>query len=432
MISRWQWVLMLFARKLWLRVALLGIAGVVTAVAGILLAPYVPDAWTFKIGAQAIDGILNVLASSMLAVTVFSVSTMVAAYGAATTNVTPRATRLLMEDNTSKNVLGTFIGSFLYSLVGIIALSTGLYGDQGRAILLVVTIGLIALIAVTIMRWIDFLARFGRLGDTIERVEEATWDAMKTRLDQAYLGGRPHEGEVPIAAWPVFAQGVGYVQHVDMSALEDVAKEADSQFYVLALPGTFADPSRQVAMVLGPDTNQLKTAVAKAFTIGTERTFDQDPRFGLCVLSEIASRALSPAVNDPGTAIDVIGRIVRLLVQWARYDDQKRDAEVSCRRVWVPALEVGDMFDNSFAPIARDGAALLEVQVRLQKAFGALMATDRDMFGEAARTHSAMALRRADTGLTMEYERLAVRALATKLHEDAPSPLAINGRRNHV
>jgi len=182
MISRWRWLLLLFARKLWLRVTLMAIVGVATAVAGIVLPPYVPDAWTVKIGAQAIDGILNVLASSMLAVTVFSLSTMVAAYGAATTNVTPRATRLLMEDNTSQNVLGTFIGSFLFSLVGIIALSTGAYGDQGRAILLVVTIGLIVVIAATILRWIDYLARFGRLSETIERVEEATWKAMETRL----------------------------------------------------------------------------------------------------------------------------------------------------------------------------------------------------------------------------------------------------------
>jgi uncharacterized membrane protein len=132
MMSRWRWLLLLFARKLWLRVTLMAIVGVATAIAGIVLPPYVPDAWTVKIGAQAIDGILNVLASSMLAVTVFSLSTMVAAYGAATTNVTPRATRLLMEDNTSQNVLGTFIGSFLFSLVGIIALSTGAYGSRAR------------------------------------------------------------------------------------------------------------------------------------------------------------------------------------------------------------------------------------------------------------------------------------------------------------
>lgn len=415
MTSRWQWLLLLFARKLWLRVSLLGLAGVATAVAGIILAPYVPDGWTFKIGAPAIDGILNVLASSMLAVTVFSVSTMVAAYSAATTNVTPRATRLLMQDNTSKNVLGTFLGSFLFSLVGIIALSTGAYGDQGRAILLVVTIGLIALIAITIVRWIDYLSRFGRLGDTIERVEEATWDAMKGRLESRHLGGRPHEGHVPGTAWPVFAPSVGYVQHVDTSALEDCAKEAGSQVFVVALPGAFADPSRPVAMVLGHQTEEITRTVAEAFSIGAERTFDQDPRFGMCVLSEIASRALSPAVNDPGTAIDVIGRVVRLLVKWALHESREPDAKISFPRIWVPALKIGDMFDDAFAPIARDGAGLIEVQVRLQKAFVALIATDRTAFGAAARSHSASALERAEAKLLLEDERNVIRSEAAKI-----------------
>jgi uncharacterized membrane protein len=47
------------------------------------------------------------------------------------------------------------------------------------------------------------------------------------------------------------------------------------------------------------------------------RYFDEDPRFGLITLSEIASRALSPAVNDPGTAIQIISSYVRLFSLWA-------------------------------------------------------------------------------------------------------------------
>lgn len=412
MISRWRWLLTLFARKLWLRVSAMALLGVATAGAGIVFAPYVPDAWTIKIGAQAIDGILNVLASSMLAVTVFSVSTMVAAYGTATSNVTPRATRLLMQDNTSQNVLGTFIGAFLFSLVGIIALSTGLYGSQGRAILLIVTVGLIALIAVTILRWIDYLARFGRLGETIQRVEEATWKAMKTRLAHPHLGGRPMDGGAPRGAWPVFAASIGYVQHVDMAALENCARAGDHAVFVMALPGVFADPARPVAVVSGPQDEDFGKAVRQAFTVGPERTFDQDPRFGLCVLAEIASRALSPAVNDPGTAIDVIGRGVRLLVEWARFDDSEVDTKIECPHVHVPAIAVADMLDDIFAPIERDGAGMLEIQVRLQKAFAALVATDRDAFGTDARRHSGSALQRAELGLTLEEEKQAVRVLA--------------------
>ncbi|WP_373502752.1 DUF2254 domain-containing protein [Aestuariivirga sp.] len=415
MMPRWQWLLTLFARKLWLRVSVMALIGVATAAAGIFFAPYVPDAWTIRIGAQAIDGILNVLASSMLAVTVFSVSTMVAAYGAATSNVTPRATRLLMEDNTSQNVLGTFIGSFLFSLVGIIALSTGLYGSQGRVILLIVTVGLIALIAVTILRWIDYLARFGRLGETIQRVEAATWKAMKTRLEHPHLGGRPMDGGPPESAWPVFAPTIGYVQHIDIAALEHCAGKAHSEVFVLALPGAFADPARPVAMVSGTQDGGFGKAVAQAFTVGAERTFDQDPRFGLCVLAEIASRALSPAVNDPGTAIDVIGRGVRLLAQWVRFDTPENAGEIECPHVHVPAIAAGDMLDDIFAPIGRDGAGLIEIQLRLQKAFVALITADRDMIGADAERHSALALKRAETALMLEEEKEAVRLVASMI-----------------
>src|SRR5690606_9376275 len=113
--------------------------------------------------------------------------------------------------------------------------------------------------------------------------------------------------------------------------------------------------------------------VRDAFTIGAERDFEQDPRFGLCVLAEIASRALSPAVNDAGTAIDVIGRGVRLLTIWAQ-ESGKTDAEENppCPRVRTPAFSASDMFEDIFAPIARDGADNPQVLVRLQKALGAL------------------------------------------------------------
>ncbi len=128
--------------------------------------------------ADAVDKILGIIASSMLAVTIFSLSTMVAAYGAASTGVTPRATTLVMEDTTTHNALATFIGSFLFSLVGLIALSTGVYGDQGRVLLFAVTIAVVILIVYTLLRWIDHLSRLGRVGETIDRVERAAIEAI--------------------------------------------------------------------------------------------------------------------------------------------------------------------------------------------------------------------------------------------------------------
>lgn len=50
-------------------------------------------------------------------------------------------------------------------------------------------------------------------------------------------------------------------------------------------------------MVVGPEDDDIRKAVAKAFTIGAERTFDQDPRFGLCVLAEIAVREMAAKIT---------------------------------------------------------------------------------------------------------------------------------------
>ncbi len=157
MISRWQWILRQTLKKLWFRATLFAMVAIITALLSILFRSMIPESVSVKVGAEAVDNILNILASSMLAVTTFSLSIMVTAYGSATTNVTPRATRLVVEDVTTQNVLATFIGSFLFSLVGIIALNMGAYGERGRVILFIVTLVVIALIISTLLRWIQHL-----------------------------------------------------------------------------------------------------------------------------------------------------------------------------------------------------------------------------------------------------------------------------------
>lgn len=86
--SRWKWMLAQVFKKLWFRATLFAIAAVFTALLSILFKSMIPETLSGKVGAEAVDNILNILASSMLAVTTFSLSIMVAAYGSATTNVT--------------------------------------------------------------------------------------------------------------------------------------------------------------------------------------------------------------------------------------------------------------------------------------------------------------------------------------------------------
>ena len=68
-----------------------------------------------------------------------------------------------------------------------------------------------------------------------------------------------------------------------------------------------------MAVVRGTDGTELEREVLKALTVGEERTFEQDPAFAIRLLADIGLRALSPAVNDPATAVQALDAMDGLL-----------------------------------------------------------------------------------------------------------------------
>lgn len=406
MVERWKWFLIRISKRPWFRASLYSVLGIAAALLALVVAPYIPDDVPAKIGSDAVDNILGVLASSMLAVTTFSLSIMVAAYGSATNNVTPRAISLLVEDPTTQNTLSTFIGSFIFSLVGIIALSTGLYGEKGRVVLFAATILVVALVVYALLRWIDQLSGLGRVAETTARVEKAATGALCQRMNQPFLGGRPLEVD-PMAlpgTRPLYADKVGFIQHIDMPALGELTKSEGSSVYICVLPGVFVEPTQPIAWSVGVK-NSCEEKLREAFVIGAQRTYERDPRFGITVMAEIASRALSPGINDQGTAVDVIGRGVRVLSHLSRPTPPE---EPTYDRVFAPGLIVADMIDDFFTPIARDGAAIIEVGLRLQQGLGSLARLGDAAVRLAASRHATLALKRAEAALLLpeDFQRL--------------------------
>ncbi|MGI1664241.1 DUF2254 domain-containing protein [Palleronia sp. KMU-117] len=391
MFGKYLWHLRRTLRRIWVRVSAFALLALAVAAVAPLIGPAVPPGWGTRLGASSVEQVLTILASSMLAVTTFSLSIAVSAFAAAANTATPRATALLQEDPTTQNVLATFLGAFLFSLVALIALQAGYYDEAGRFILFAATGAVVVVVVVALLRWITHLTSFGRMGDTLDRVEAAAAEALAERLAAPYLGGAPLLGDIPSGVRPIAADTVGYVQHIDMAALAACAKEAGVRVWLAALPGAFVHPARPLLSIEGAAPSEDRVArIRAAFSIGRDRSFDQDPRFGLIVLAEIASRALSPAVNDPGTAIATIGRLVRVLMTWS----EPVDPEVNWPEVVVPPLVASDMIEDAFLPIARDGAGVVEVQLRLQKGLAALAARSPAVFGEAATALSASAVAR--------------------------------------
>jgi len=394
-------------KKIWFRASLFSVAAVLTALVAAWIAPLIPYQLSLRVGGKAVDNILTILASSMLAVTTFAVSASVTAYGSATSAVTPRATQLLVDDRFTQNALSTFVGTFLFSIVGIIALATGLYGAEGRVVLFFATIVIVAIIAITLLRWIQHLSSFGRVQDTIERVETVARRAMRSWAEAPHLGAQPPIA-ISAAAVHIRTTRIGYIAHIDVAGLSRLADRHDLTIHVVALPGTFVHAERTLAQVDGAMDDDLYKAIDDAFAVLPNRDFEQDPRFGLIVLSEIASRALSPAVNDPGTAIRVLGAGHRVL---ANLVDIEIGSNAAChRRVHAPALDVADLFDDFFRPIARDGAALIEVQLRLQATLAGLAEHAPQSFGTTARRHAEAAIVRASEAMGFDGDITVLRA----------------------
>ena len=411
-LSKTYYRLRRLSRELWIRATLIALLALISAVASPILGPLVPDGLAKALGADPVLRILQILASSMLAVTTFSLSVMVSARQSASNQTTPRAHQLLLEDRITQNVLATFLGAFVYALASLILVSIHLYDENAVVVILAFTLVVIGMVVVGIVRWIEHLTDLGSVITTTGWVEDAAAKALDLHRDYPCLGGRPlsdDQTEIPARALTAAAPRTGYVQHVDVGQLNKRAKAQNAQVFVLSGPGRFVAEGEPVAYFTGDiDPDKL----TEAFTMGRTRNFDQDPRFGVIVLSEIAQRALSPGINDPGTAIDIVGRLVRLLLQFQGEKTAEPHEDVRFSHVWIKPVTAHALLRDAFAPIARAGADQVEVQIRLQKALAILsQSKDREM-ANAAPVEAARALKFALDGLVLAEDRDRIRDIA--------------------
>jgi uncharacterized membrane protein len=375
-----------------------------------LLAQYAPEELPFVMPANAVQTILQILASCLLTVAVFALSTVVSAFSGASAATTPRAVPLIAGDLRAQTSISVFIGAFLFSIVGIIGLSVGIYSEAGRLFLFVVTLGVVVLVVTSLIRWIGQISAIGRVGYTISAVETATRSAIETMAEFPYLGGQRLDGDGE--GNPIPAPRSGYVQHCDMPALQKLAEEHELRVIVMARPGTYATPVRPLMLVDGRADEETSEQLIDCFVLGENRTFDSDPRFGMIVLGEIGDKAMSAGINDPGTGIVVIDTATRLLVDW-----REEPVEVRYDRVYVRPIRPAEVLEDVYRPTARDGAAIVEVMIRLMKSLETV-AECNSAFNRAAHDFAHVSLRRAEAAMTLDDDLATLKAVADWIKPD--------------
>ena len=371
-----------------------------------VLSPVTPD---------MIEMLLKIISTSMLAVATFAVGSLVSAYASASAQATPRAFQLLVSDDSSKNALSSFIGAFIFSIVALVALRLNFYRDGGLVTLFALTMAIFTWVVLTFVSWLDQIARLGRLSTIITKAEDAAENVMRENFEMAHGGGVPPNSRKPLQGQAVHPTEIGFIQNIDLAKLQKIAKDQDCAFDVVVMAGDFTRHDQPLVRAsvqsLDEDTQQL---IRDTFTVGVSRNVARDPRFGLIILSEIASRGLSPAVNDPGTAIVIIGRMVRLLSLRLELMS-KADDKVEYDRLVIEAPKTEDVIIDAFRAISRDGASQVEVLIHLQKGLQSLATYGDGSYHDAARDMAKSVVKRAQVAMTHDDDVAAVKTAAGHL-----------------
>jgi uncharacterized membrane protein len=334
--------------------------------------------WTLLgLGPSGARAVLEATVTMTLSFIVFTFGSLLVAIQVAGGQLTPRiiATTLL-RDNVVRCAVGLFVFSMMFAISALNRLETNVH----QFVLLLAMI-LAVMSMASFLYLIDYAARLLRPISILTRTAET---GLKV-TEHLY----PAPTEAPdIAAAPSPALGAPdrVVAHagasqvllaVELPELIAAARTADGIVQLIPSVGDFVGKHEPLFAIYGGadaiDQGKLRNAVL----FGAERTLEQDPAFSFRIIVDIALKALSPAINDPTTAVLAIDQLHRLLGQVGKRqlsDEMIRD-ETGVLRVIFRTPNWQDYVNLAFSEIRRCGADNFQVARRLRAMIENLMRT---------------------------------------------------------
>ena len=318
---------------------------------------------------SATVAIFSAIASGMISMTgiVFALAFLMVQFSA--TAYSPRLVQWLARSPLLWHSVGIFSATFIYALAAIGWVERG--GD-GHAPFISTWIVIVLLLA-SVGGFVALIDKLSLL--QLDRTLAFTADQGRQVIEEMYpplAAGGPPDTEVPLALdTPV--QTVrhwgrpGTVQTLDIDALLALAIARDATVVVACAVGDTLVEGTAMARIHA--TQPIDEALLrKAVSLGTERTFEQDPKYAIRLLVDIAIRALSPAVNDPTTAVQALDHIEDLLLRLGRRRldiGRIRDGAGALRLV-VPMPTWDDFLVLAFDEIRYCGATSVQVMRRMR------------------------------------------------------------------
>jgi uncharacterized membrane protein len=312
------------------------------------LAADVDGFFIFGGGPESARAILSTIAAAMLTFTglVFSITMLVLQL--ASSQLSPRVTRTFLRDRANQVVLAIFVATFVYALLVLREVRSV---DEGVFVPAIAVWWAFVLLIASVwafIYYIDHMAQAMRVETVIEQVATETRDAIERCFPEA--AGNLPDVDLPVAdvADIVLGGDPGNLQAIDVATLEAIATDSLTVLEVVPVVGDFVPSGAPLVRVRGTGSVDHE-AVRATLTVGSERSMEQDPAFGLRQLVDIAVRALSPGVNDPTTAamaVDAIHDLLRRLGQRAIPGPQRLGSDGALRlmvpgRTWEGHVRLG-------------------------------------------------------------------------------------------
>jgi uncharacterized membrane protein len=313
--------------------------------------------WVISGSADAARQILTTIAAAIITVVGVVFSIILVTLTLASTQFGPRMLRNFIRDRGTQLTLGTFVATFVYSVLVLAAIGTGSHGDFVPHISVTVTLGLTV---------IDLAEAIREQGGGPDRL------GPEAGLSAVELVSRTEASGAVLLA-PVS----GYLQFIKHQNLVRLATQAEAVINLEYRPGHFIVRGHRFATVWPPEAAPLvRQALGRAHIIGPQRTLTQDVSFGFDQLVEIGLRALSAAVNDTFTAltcIDWLGEnLCKIVAGWhpARVH---RDAQ-GYIRVITAEPSYDRLVQRSFEKIRQSSLGMPAVMIRELEALAQIMA----------------------------------------------------------
>lgn len=359
--------------SLWI-IPALGVVAAAALAAGLLavdrrIPPGTAEWLRFNGGAESARNLLSVIAGSMVTSIslIFSVTMVVLQLASA--QYSPRVLRSFIRDRLVQTVLAAYIATFVYCLLLLPRIgSNGNGEDEVPALAVTVALALALGSLGLFVRYVHHIAHAIRAVTIINNVAVETRDALEEMYPETI--GEEADRHVEQPAGPTTAVVTwdgepGVLLAVDEGALLEAATEAGAVVELCRMVGEFVPSGSEVFHVWGeiPD----RSALTECISLGAERTMHQDAAYGFRQIVDIAERALSPAVNDPTTAVQAVDQLHDLLRRLAQrhFPSHLRLDQSGQLRIIAPRFSWDDYVRLAFDEIRHYGGRSIQVTRRL-------------------------------------------------------------------